>query len=72
MANIKLTQNNFDNRLNDWKNNTNQSRADVYYFINGEINTEDIRQVAWKKNLLINIQQNDEFSSRITYVDVLT
>ena len=72
MANIKLSLQNFDNRLNDWKNNTGTSRGDVFYYISSEICTADIYQVAWKKNLIIKIEKVDEFCSKITFVDLLT
>ena len=71
MANIKLTANNFDNKLEDWKNNVSTSRVDVLYFLTSEINETDIQQVAWEKNLLISISGVDNFTSKITFVDTL-
>jgi hypothetical protein len=71
MANIKLTASNFDNKLEDWKNNVSTSRADVLYFLTSEINEIDIQQVAWEKNLLISISSVDNFTSKITFVDIL-
>lgn len=72
MANIKLTQSNFDNMLSNWKTNKDTSRGDIFYFITEEINERDIRQVSWKKNILINISQVDNYVSKITFVDSLT
>ena len=71
MANIKLTANNFDNKLEDWKNDVGFSRADVLYFLTSEINETDIQQVAWEKNLLIAISSVDSFTSKIIFVDIL-
>ncbi len=72
MANIKINASNYDNKLNDWKNNVGATRADILHFVPGELNPADIQQVAWKKNLIVSIEAVNEFVSKITYVDILT
>jgi len=72
MANIKINQSNFDNKLTEWRNNVGATRADSLYFVSSEINELEIRSAAWRKNLLINISSVDGFSSKITYIDILT
>jgi hypothetical protein len=72
MANIKLTVTNYDSKLEDWKNNTGTTRDDILYFVKTEMNISDIRQVAWDKGLIIQIDGVDDFSSKITFVDLLT
>ena len=48
MANVKINQANYDNKLNDWKNSAT-NRGDLLYFVTDELNEKDIQQVAWKK-----------------------
>lgn len=69
MANIKITQNNYDNKLNDWKQSAT-NRGDFFYFVTDELNEKDIQQVAWKKGLIISIETIG-FLSKITFVDIL-
>jgi len=69
MANVKINQQNYDNKLNDWKN-SEKNRGDVLYFVSDEINERDINQLAWKKGLII-IITNIGFLSKITFVDIL-
>ena len=54
MANVKINQQNYDNKLNDWKNSAT-NRGDILYFISDELNEKDINQLAFKKGLIINI-----------------
>ena len=69
MANVKINQANYDNKLNDWKNSAT-NRGDVLYFISDEINERDINQLAWKKGLIIKIETIG-FLSKITFLDIL-
>lgn len=71
MANIKLTPQNLENKLDEWENNVGTSRDDVYYFLTSVINETDIQQMAWDKNLLISISSVDNFTSKIIFVDTL-
>lgn len=69
MANVKINQANYDNKLNDWKNSAT-NRSDVLYFVTDELNEKDIQQLAWKKGLIIKIETIG-FLSKITFIDTL-
>lgn len=69
MANVKINQSNYDNKLIDWKNSAT-NRSDVLYFVTDELNEKDIQQLAWKKGLIIKIETIG-FLSKITFVDIL-
>ena len=69
MANVKINQQNYDNKLNDWKNSAT-NRGDILYFISDELNEKDINQLAFKKGLIINII-NIGYLSKITFLDIL-
>jgi len=69
MANVKINQQNYDNKLNDWKNSAT-NRGDILYFISDELNEKDINQLAFKKGLIINII-NIGYLSKITFIDIL-
>lgn len=69
MANVKINQANYDNKLHDWKNSAT-NRSDVLYFVTDELNEKDIQQLAWKKGLIIKIETIG-FLSKITFIDTL-
>lgn len=69
MANVKINQANYDNKLHDWKTSVT-NRADVLYFVTDELNEKDIQQLAWKKGLIIKIETIG-FLSKITFLDIL-
>lgn len=69
MANVKINQSNYDNKLIDWKNSAT-NRSDVLYFVTDELNEKDIQQLAWKKGLIIKIETID-FLSKVTFLDIL-
>ena len=69
MPNIKINSNNYDNKLNDWKNSAT-NRGDVLYFVSEELNETDINQVAWKKGIIIQIIKIG-YLSKIIYLDIL-
>jgi len=69
MANVKINQQNYDNKLNDWKN-SEKNRGDVLYFITEELNEKEVNQLAWKKGLIISIVPQG-FLSKITFLDIL-
>jgi len=69
MANVKINQQNYDNKLHDWKTSVT-NRADVLYFVTDELNEKDIQQLAWKKGLIIKIETIG-FLSKITFIDTL-
>ncbi len=69
MANVKINQANYDNKLNDWKNSAT-NRGDLLYFVTDELNEKDIQQVAWKKGLIVKIETIG-FLSKIIFLDIL-
>ena len=69
MANVKINQANYDNKLNDWKNSA-PNRGDLLYFVTDELNEKDIQQVAWKKGLIVKIETIG-FLSKIIFLDIL-
>jgi len=69
MPNVKINQNNYDNKLIDWKNSAT-NRSDLLYFVTDELNEKDIQQLAWKKGLIIKIETIG-FLSKITFLDIL-
>ena len=69
MANVKINQANYDNKLNDWKNSAT-NRGDLLYFVTDELNEKDIQQVAWKKGLIVKIEMIG-FLSKVTFLDIL-
>lgn len=69
MANVKINQQNYDNKLIDWKNSAT-NRGDFLYFVSDEICERDIQQIAWKKGLIIKIETIG-FLSKITFLDIL-
>ncbi len=69
MANVKINQQNYDNKLNDWKNSAT-NRENILYFISDELNEKDINQLAFKKGLIIKIEPIG-FLSKITFLDIL-
>ena len=69
MANVKINQNTYDNKLTDWKNSAT-NRGDFLYFVTSELNEIDIQQVAWKKGIIINIETIG-FLSKIIFIDIL-
>lgn len=69
MANVRINQNNFDNKINDWKV-SDKNRLDTLYFLSDELNEREINLVAWKKGILISISKSD-FISKITFIDIL-
>jgi len=69
MANVKINSNNYDNKLNDWKNSAT-NRGDLLYFVTDELNEKDIHQVAWKKGLIVKIETIG-FLSKVTFLDIL-
>ncbi len=69
MANVKINQANYDNKLIDWKNSAT-NRSDLLYFVTDELNEKDIQQLAWKKGLIIKIETIG-FLSKITFLDIL-
>lgn len=69
MANVKINQANYDNKLNDWKNSAT-NRGDLLYFVTDELNEKDIQQVAWKKGLIVKIETIG-FLSKIIFIDIL-
>lgn len=71
MANIKMTIDNYDDILEAMAENLGSSRTDIYYFSPTELNESTIRQMAWDKNLILNISYVDSFVSRVIYQDIL-
>lgn len=71
MASIKMTSANFDTILEDMSTGKGTARTDIYYFSQGEFNESDIKQMAWKKNIIIAIQNVDTFVSKLTFIDNL-
>jgi hypothetical protein len=72
MAVIKMTKNNYDSTVNDMKNNTGASRTDTYYFSKDEINLKDLRDLAWKKNVVVTISSIDDYVSSMNFSLLLT
>lgn len=71
MANIKMTIDNYDDILEDMASDSGTSRTDTYYFSPTELNESTIRQLAWTKNLILNISSIDSFVSKVIYSDIL-
>lgn len=69
MPNVKITPQNYDNKISDWKASAT-NRGDLLYFVTDELNEKDIQQVAWKKGLIIKIETLG-FLSKITFLDIL-
>jgi len=69
MPNVKINQNNYDNKLQDWKASAT-NRGDFLYFVTGELNETEVQQLAWKKGLIIKIESVG-FLSKITFLDIL-
>jgi len=69
MANVKINQANYDNKLIDWKNSAT-NRSDLLYFVTDELNEKDIQQLAWKKGLIVKIETIG-FLSKVTFLDIL-
>ena len=71
MANIKINEQNKENKLSQWKNDP-LTRTDIYFFISDEINERDIQQIAFKKGLIIEVSRVNNFLSKIVFIDILT
>lgn len=69
MPNVKVNQQNYDNKLTDWKQSAT-NRGDILYFITEELNEKEVNQMAWKNGLIIKIETIG-FLSKITFVDIL-
>jgi hypothetical protein len=71
MAARKITGGNIVATLTDWfVSPTN--RGDTLYFLNSELDAKQIQQQAFYKGLLISISAVDQYTSQITFVNVLT
>lgn len=69
MPNVKINQQNYDNKLTGWKQSAT-NRGDILYFITEELNEKEVNQLAWKKGLIIKIEVVG-FLSKISFVDIL-
>ena len=72
MANNKMTVGNYDNTLTAMKNNTGAARTDTYYFCKDEINLKELRDLAWKKGVVVTIASVDDYISTINFSLLLT
>lgn len=66
-----MTPSNYDEILDDMASNTGSARTDNYYFSPTELNESSIRQLAWEKNLILTIQGQDSFVSKVNFLDIL-
>ena len=66
-----MTPSNYDDILDDMASNTGSARTDNFYFSPTELNESSIRQLAWEKNLILTIQGQDSFVSKVNFLDIL-
>lgn len=72
METIKMTQSSFKSILAEMKKNDDKLIANEYYFATAEINTAELRKVAFENNLIISIEKVDELVSKLKFVTYLT
>ena len=70
MANIKLTNQNKQIVLLDWKNDS-ANRADILYFIKDDININELEKLAFDIGVLIKIENHYSSLLKITFIDFL-
>lgn len=71
MANRRVTNQNINQLLQDWVQNTT-NRVDILYFVTSEIPIANVETNAFGRNLLIRVEAVDNVLSKITFVDILT
>lgn len=69
MANVKISIENYESKLKDWKDSVD-NRVDNLYFISEELNDKDIHKKAWEIGLIISVSSQG-FLSKINFVDIL-
>lgn len=66
-----MTQDSFKTILMEMKKNDGKLIENEYYFATAEINTVELRAVAFKNNLIISIEKVDEMISKLKFVTYL-
>lgn len=69
MTNVKISIENYESKLKDWKDSVD-NREDNLYFISEELNDKDIHKKAWEIGLIISVSFQG-FLSKINFVDIL-
>lgn len=71
MASKKITSANLEAVIDDMATDNNEARTDIFYFSQSELYTDTIKQLAWKKNVLVTVEYIDTYISKLTYLEIL-
>jgi hypothetical protein len=71
MASKKITSANLEAVIDDMATDKNGARTDIFYFSQSELYTDTIKQLAWKKNVLVTVENIDTYISKLTYLETL-
>jgi hypothetical protein len=71
MASKKITSANLEAVIDDMAIDKNGARTDIFYFSQSELYTDTIKQLAWKKNVLVTVENIDTYISKLTYLETL-
>lgn len=71
MANIKVTSSNIEKIITDMVNDVENSRTNNFYFVSNELNETTIRQMAWDKNIIINVESVNGYNSKFVFFEIL-
>jgi hypothetical protein len=71
MASKKITSANLEAVIDDMATDKNEARTDIFYFSQSELYTDTIKQLAWKKSVLVTVENIDTYISKLTYLETL-
>jgi hypothetical protein len=71
MASKKITSANLEAVIDDMAIDKNGARTDIFYFSQSELYTDTIKQLAWKKSVLVTVENIDTYISKLTYLETL-
>ena len=71
MASKKITSANLEAVIDDMAIDKNGARTDIFYFSQSELYTDTIKQLAWKKSVLVTVEYIDTYISKLTYLETL-
>jgi hypothetical protein len=71
MASKKITSANLEAVIDDMAIDKNGARTDIFYFSQSELYTDTIKQMAWKKSVLVTVENIDTYISKLTYLETL-
>jgi hypothetical protein len=71
MANIKATSTNIEQIITDMVNDIATSRTDQFYFVSNELNENTIRQIAWDRNIIVNVVSVNGYNNKFSFLEIL-